>query len=1011
MLTLLVLLGASVLPATAAPPDVDALASGFVRGLGSGDMEALAALSTEEAMASMDWQLLRGVLEAYDCVSIPSHEVSVEAAAENELTLLVTVHATAVAKSARRSPRHFPEKWRVTARPSADGWKFQSIVVEERAMARRLAAVPELSPEMILACAETVDPETLLMHLGEEFLGSPQPWRPASLEVVRSVARDHGYVLAEVTALRSKLSNALRKDAGSAGSVATEMRSVAEASGMVDALAVAYLASGMIDWQERRHEAALRHYAAAAALLDVVDDPRAPMKALYMGGALLTHRGAYRDALMSAVALTNAAERYDWAEGRCIASFQKSTLFSDVQDFLAARHHARTAMRCSEGLRYQAFVVMALSDVAVTEKRAGNEAEAARLLRRILDRATADRATQTAVAAVRSDLAKLLAKGGRYAAAEAELQTALSITREFEERLFEADILGLLAQVRLLDGRTAEALRTAEEADAIIRDATLFVGWYRNDVYWLIRATLGSTLRAAGRLPEATAALYSSIEMIEAKRSVLGSDELMLSGFMSNKAKPYHDLVSLLVQQGRPRDAVIITERFRARALGTAMARGHVDRLPAMSAADEERYVTLNESISALNRTLFASGDEAANAPLRAKLLQHRIELKTFLSRLYAGRPDIRARNADDPQTVIGDARRLLPHKEEALLTYSMHDHETFAFLLERSGDEVEVTVHRIAMEKEELEERIRELVAQIEGRNLDYRRSAASLYDLLVGPFASRLRAKQLLYIVPDGMLWRLPFQALQAPDGEHLIEHIAVAYAPSLTLLRNEPGDVRPPQATRTLLAIADPDLPLVTGPVARAATRDASLAPLPDARTEVREIAKLYGHSSRTLIGAEATEEAAKRLAASFPVLHLATHGIIDDASPMYSAIVLGSSGSDDGLLEAREMMDLHLGADLAILSACDSASGDLTPGEGMVGMSWALMVAGCRNTVVSQWKVDSASTAKLMIAFHREVSRHDASYASALRQAQRTLLREEKFSHPYYWSPFVLVSTSQ
>jgi CHAT domain-containing protein len=260
----------------------------------------------------------------------------------------------------------------------------------------------------------------------------------------------------------------------------------------------------------------------------------------------------------------------------------------------------------------------------------------------------------------------------------------------------------------------------------------------------------------------------------------------------------------------------------------------------------------------------------------------------------------------------------------------------------------------------------------------------------------------------VPDGILWRLPFQALQDGSGRHLIERVALAYAPSLALLRNHGAPEPAQRATGGLLALADPLLPVKTR-AAVGTTYRKELVPLPEARVEARTIARYYD-DSRVLIGADATEAAAKELAAGFRILHVATHGIIDDAAPMYSALLLTASGADDGLLEAREMIDLHLGADLAILSACESGGGGLAPGEGVIGMSWALMVAGCRNTVVSQWDVASSSTAKLMIAFHRALS-SGGDYATALRKAQLELMSSERFHHPFYWSPFVLISTSQ
>jgi CHAT domain-containing protein len=992
------------------PPAEELVASRFVRALASGEMDALASLSAREATTSPDWNVLRNLIETYDCISIPSHRVTIERASASEMTLLVEVHATAVARGATRTALRFPRRWRIEARLVAGEWRLRNIIAEERLIARCLAAEAGLTPEAILAAAGDSDLEGILMQLAEELSALGYDKAQAPLGVVRSMARSHELKLAEVVSLRWLAVAAGNKLKTRAADVAREARGVAAASGSPDARALAFLTSGTVEWQNGHHEAALEHYAAAAALMEVVDDPHPAMKALYMRGMLVEQRGAIRDALISSAALERAAERFDWTEGRCITAFQMADSFTQLQDAQAARYYAAEALRCSQRLRNQEFIVLALSNLAEAEGAVGNHIAAAGLMQKILDQTSTDDSSQTAMASTHYRLALILAEADRYREAEAEILAALARTRGVE-KLFKADLLQALARIRLLDGRRDEALRTAKEADAIVRDASDTVGIYLSDPSWAVRATLGSTLRAAGKLPEATAVLHSSVELIEAVRAGLGPDEVMLSGFMRNKAQPYRDLVSLLVERGRLREAVAVTERFRARALGTSAARGHVDRLPSMSDSDRERYDALNDTISGLNRKLLASGNDSANIVLRERLAQERVEQRVFLARLYAGSAAIRARNVDDPQTIVADARRLLPRPGESVLTFSVHDDETFGFYIERSGDDLVFAVHRIAMRRGELEGRIRGFVRQIEGRNLDYRRSARSLYDLLVAPFAARIKSKRLLYVVPDGMLWELPFQALLAPNGEYLIERIAVAYAPSLALLRHQRG-ARPPSGTsRSLLAVADPVLPPASESAIRATTRGASLTPLPDARTEVLEIAKLYGPTSRVLVGAEATETAVKRLAAAFPVLHLATHGVIDDASPMYSAVVLGTSSADDGLLEAREMMNLELGADLAILSACESGSGDVTPGEGLIGMSWALMVAGCRNTVVSRWKVDSRSTAALMIAFHRRISRSDSTYASALRHAQLTLLRQEAFSHPYYWSPFVLISTSQ
>ena len=298
-----------------------------------------------------------------------------------------------------------------------------------------------------------------------------------------------------------------------------------------------------------------------------------------------------------------------------------------------------------------------------------------------------------------------------------------------------------------------------------------------------------------------------------------------------------------------------------------------------------------------------------------------------------------------------------------------------------------------------------------------------------MLGPAARILDGKNTVVVIPDDVLWELPFQALKDSSGHFLVETHPLFYAPSLTALREmmkrESGapvsDEPKPAVTRndspgpSLLAFGDPKLSVGTISRVKTVRRDAKLGPIPQTREEVATLGSLYGASrSELFVGDGATEERAKAEMSRFKVLHFATHGILDGKDPLYSYILLSRSGStEDGLLEAREIMTLNLTADIAILSACDTARGRISGGEGVMGMTWALFVAGCPRTVVSQWSVESQSTTKLMIEFHRALlgrnkqSERMRMAADALRDAQLKMLRTESYRHPFYWAGFVVV----
>ena len=154
-------------------------------------------------------------------------------------------------------------------------------------------------------------------------------------------------------------------------------------------------------------------------------------------------------------------------------------------------------------------------------------------------------------------------------------------------------------------------------------------------------------------------------------------------------------------------------------------------------------------------------------------------------------------------------------------------------------------------------------------------------------------------LIIVPDGVLWNLPFQALQSSAHRYVIEDMAISYAPSITVLR-EMMQLR--GAARGAAGAAGVGQP-----------RGGPCTELPESEYEVRQVAQIYGASSRVYVGAEAREDRWKSEAPDYRVLHLATHGVLDNTSPLYSHLLLappegGSNG--DGLLEAWEIMNVPL-----------------------------------------------------------------------------------------------------
>jgi CHAT domain-containing protein/tetratricopeptide (TPR) repeat protein len=339
----------------------------------------------------------------------------------------------------------------------------------------------------------------------------------------------------------------------------------------------------------------------------------------------------------------------------------------------------------------------------------------------------------------------------------------------------------------------------------------------------------------------------------------------------------------------------------------------------------------------------------------------------------------LRGRDVSAPR-LPANAAELLPSASDAALELAVTDLHVCVFVVTRDrGVRLVASVPRAHVT--ELATRFAREIGQ---RNLRFRTTARELYDILLAPAEEALRGKSRVCIVPDQELWRVPFQALLDRDGHYLVEHTALFYAPSLAVLR-EFDRVADRPSTKELLAAANRELP--------------------ETVAEVGALREVYG-PARTNVLVGAREDRVKAEVPGYRVLHFATHGVFDDADPLHSHLVFAPGGGDDGLLDAREMMQLHLSANLVVLSACETAAGRPVPGEGVIGMSWALFVAGCPAMVASQWKVESASTTGVMVGLHRRLAESE-SIAAALREAQIDVMKTPRYEHPFYWASFVLL----
>ncbi|MCM3903281.1 MAG: CHAT domain-containing protein [Pyrinomonadaceae bacterium] len=611
---------------------------------------------------------------------------------------------------------------------------------------------------------------------------------------------------------------------------------------------------------------------------------------------------------------------------------------------------------------------------------------------------------------------------GNYDLALEYYRKSLTLKEALNERRGIAETLNDIATVQYEQGNYRSALETAARAVAIARE----IGF--RETLWEAPTTAGRAHRMLGQPEQSRHAFEEAIAAIEDFRTQVGGGEQELQRFFENKVSPYHAMIELLAAQNDHREALAYAERAKSRVLLDVLQTSSARITKAMTAQEQEQERRLRSELVSLNTQISREKqrqqiEETRLADLNARLYKARLEYEAFHASLYAAHPELRVQRGDVKTVTVEETARLLPDARTALLEYVVTDERTYLFVLTIGSDitrgGVKLQSHTLAIKRKDLAEQVTAFRQQLAKRDLTFRPAASKLYDLLLSPARADLNGKQTLVVVPDGALWELPFQTLLDAQGRYVIEGHALSYAPSLTVLREMTNlrrrKTNDKATSANLLAIGNPALGQETVERVRLVYRDERLDPLPEAEREVKTLGQLYGATrSKVYIGSEAREDRLKSEAESVSVLHLATHGILNNVSPMYSQLVLAQSASgasEDGLLEAWEIMQLDLNADLVVLSACETGRGRVGAGEGMIGLTWAFFVAGTPTMVVSQWKVESASTTRLMLEFHRnlqsKMEKSQISKAKALQRAAVRMLRSAGTRHPFYWAGFILV----
>jgi CHAT domain-containing protein len=466
-------------------------------------------------------------------------------------------------------------------------------------------------------------------------------------------------------------------------------------------------------------------------------------------------------------------------------------------------------------------------------------------------------------------------------------------------------------------------------------------------------------------------------------------------------------------------------ERSKAGVLRSAIAGTAARRSAGIPDSLLRREEELTATIGYHKRELASGPDSTARVRLQRELFTASQARKELLSTFEKDYPRYAELKRTIPTLTLSELQAIL-QPDEVVRSYFTGNDQLYVFTIDGEG----VMFHEFDKPKR-LDRDVSGLVKGMT-RRIDrlYLRKAHDLYELLIPKQEGKKRQKNIL--IPDGPLLKIPFEALlteSVPKADttdfsalpYFLREHTISYATSASLfyearLREQDQSKNRSASNEGLLAFAPVfENGEVSASAQRSMKKDALLTALPATRIELTALQSLFmanDQKTTTLIGPAATEASFRRSnLASARYLHFATHGFVNEQYPDLSGLALypdTTAGNDDNFLSVGEVYNLKLNAELVTLSACETGLGKVANGEGVLGFTHAFLYAGAENLLVSLWQVQDEATAGLMVDFYRRtLMEEDNGFSENLRTAKLQMIEEGAFSHPYYWSPFVLV----
>jgi CHAT domain-containing protein/tetratricopeptide (TPR) repeat protein len=814
---------------------------------------------------------------------------------------------------------------------------------------------------------------------------------------------------------------------------ATSFRSLGEWSGELYPLGNLRV----VDFEEGYVERAIQEAERALELMPLKGNEKPRAEALANLGAFQRVFGRYDEAVRSFSDSRAIGEQLEDPSIIGKALFGIGETYYSMGELELAAEYLRAALpkrREAADQRGESSVLRYLGSVEYSH---GNYAAALQVHEQALQLATLPTDKSIVEVLLAQDLVAL----GRYAEAASSASAARDRAEAAGSMQLRADALEQLGRVQLADARPHDAAESFAQALEVYSAQGLH-GEQARALNGLALAT-----RETGDLRSAIEYGERALLEIESVRGDI-ADPRLRALYLAARRDYYEQQIDLTMQlqaspdlpAGSVEAAFALSERARARSLVDLLREAHIELdepNPALATRRARLYASLGDLRRQRDQRRLYGAKGAADGSLETIVDElAKIENELNLLEVEARAANPKRGSLTAPQPLSAGELRAALDDDSVLIEYALGEERSYVWVVTREQVRAVALAERKTIE--EAATRVYDGLRTSNSASSVLTRDLRHLADLVLTPVVPLLTKNRLL-IAADGALQYVPFAALPVvgADGaqQPLLQTREIVGLPSLSVLVSQRATERRAAPSKTVAVFADPvfdradpriglaDATHLVHPVqARLATRASALESgtlerLPFSAREAEAIASLVPEDERYVaVGFQANRETLLGLTLDdYRLIHFATHGIIDTRYPDLSGLAL--SGFDTagaptrGLLGLPDIYSLNLNADLVVLSACETALGRDIRGEGLLGLTQGFLYAGARGVVASLWPVADRTTADLMQRFYDQMLRDGLRPADALRRAQLSIAAEPRWSHPYYWSAFILLGDWQ